>query len=137
MKEINLEIITPSRSVFNRNVISVTFPGSLGEFQVLHDHAALISIIEIGRIKVETAEGETIYIATSGGSVEVKDNKVLFLAETAEIVDDIDIDRAKKSAERAKERLQSANKDSVDFTRAETSLSRAMNRLKIKGIVNN
>lgn len=130
MKKFNLEIITPSKSVFNDSVVSATFPGALGEFQVLFNHADLMSVIEIGRLRIEK-DGETLLFATSGGTVEVKNNKVLFLAETVEESSLIDLERAKRALERAQERLKSENRSEVDFSRAEAALQRALNRIKV------
>lgn len=130
MKKFNLEIITPSKSVFNDSVVSATFPGARGEFQVLFNHADLMSVIEIGRLRIEK-DGETLLFATSGGTVEVKNNKVLFLAETVEESSLIDLERAKRALERAQERLKSENRSEVDFSRAEAALQRALNRIKV------
>ncbi len=131
MKEIFVEIITPSKSVFKGKVISITVPGALGNFQVLFNHAPILSSLEIGRIKIEDEKGEKIEFATGGGTVEVIDNKVLVLADSAEAADEIDLERAKNSYKRAKERLASRGKGDIDMIRAELSLQRAMNRMKI------
>lgn len=131
MKEFRLEIVTPSKSIYDDIVKAVTFPGEMGEFQVLFNHAAMISLIAIGKIKIEKEDGSKTFFATSGGTVEVKDNKVLYLAETAEPAEVIDIERAQNALNRAKERMSSENKQDVDFARAESSLLRAMNRIKV------
>ncbi|MDP2303750.1 MAG: F0F1 ATP synthase subunit epsilon [Ignavibacteria bacterium] len=131
MKEFRLEIVTPSKSIYDDMVKSVTFPGEMGEFQVLFNHAGMISLIAIGKIKIEKENGSKTFFATSGGTVEVKDNKVLYLAETAEPAEVIDLERAQNALNRAKERMSSENKQDVDFARAESSLLRAMNRIKV------
>jgi F-type H+-transporting ATPase subunit epsilon len=131
MKEFKLERVTPSKSIYDDMVKSVTFPGEKGEFQVLFNHAAMISVISIGKMKIEKEDGSVLFYATSGGTVEVNNNKVLFLAETAELSDVIDIERAQKALERAKERLSRENKSELDFVRAESSLLRALNRIKV------
>ncbi|OGU98883.1 MAG: ATP synthase F1 subunit epsilon [Ignavibacteria bacterium RIFOXYA2_FULL_37_17] len=130
MKEIFVEIITPSKSVYKGLIKSVTIPGTLGNFQVLFNHAPMLSTFEIGKIKLTDTNDKEIEYATSGGTVEVNDNKILILADSVETSDDIDIDRARKSYERAKERLASTNKVDVDVIRAEASLQRAINRMK-------
>jgi F-type H+-transporting ATPase subunit epsilon len=133
MKEINVEIITPTRNAFKGSVKSITVPGSLGNFQILYNHAPLMSSLEIGRIKVEDLEGNRSEYCTGGGTVEVRENKILVLADSCEKSDEIDIERAKRSIERAKERLSSAKKGDFDQIRAELSLQRALNRLKLTG----
>ena len=133
MKEIFVEIITPSKSAYKGEVISITVPGSLGNFQVLFNHAPLMSSLEIGKIQVEDATGQHIEFATSGGSIEVRDNKILILADSAETAEEIDIERAKNALERAKERLASRGKGDIDIIRAEFALQRAVNRMKFVG----
>ncbi len=133
IKEINLEIITPSKIVFSGKVKSVTVPGTLGSFQVLFNHAPLLSTFEIGRIKIEELNGTTTEFTTGGGSIEVLKNKILILADSVERKEEIDIERARKSLERAKERLSSSRKEKIDVARAEASYQRAVNRLKFAG----
>ncbi len=130
--KINLEIVTPTGSALSTKVESVTIPGTLGQFQILFNHAPLLSSFEIGVIKIKENGVEKKY-ATSGGTVEVKKNHVIVLAETFESEDEIDVDRAKKAYERAKERLEKKDKN-IDIARAEAALARAMNRLKLKNI---
>lgn len=132
MKEFYLEILTPSKKVFEGNVLSVTLPGTVGEFQILHDHAPIISSLEVGRMKLRsTSEVESVY-AISNGVAEVLKNKVLILVRSIENIDDIDISRAEKAAERARKRLSDRNNPEVDVARAEAALQRALNRMKLK-----
>lgn len=134
MKEIDIEVITPARVVYKGKANSVTIPGTKGSFQVLFNHAPLMSTFEIGVVKIEESQGNILKFATGGGSVEVLNNKVLLLAESFENPDEIDIDRAKRAMERAKERLKRKNvPDGVDVSRAELALRRAVNRLKLTG----
>jgi len=133
IKELNLEIITPSKIVYSGKVKSVTVPGTLGSFQVLFNHAPLLSTFEIGRIKVEELNGTVTEFTTGGGSIEVLNNKILILADSVERREEIDIERARKSLQRAKERLSASRKEKIDVERAEDSLKRAINRLKFVG----
>ncbi len=135
MKQLNVEIITPSKSVYKGEAKSITLPGTIGNFQVLFNHAPLLSSLEIGKIKIELPDEKFIVFATGGGTVEVRDNKVLVLADSVEEISDIDIDRAKQSYQRAKERLAQKNKGEIDLARAEASLQRAINRMKLAGHV--
>jgi F-type H+-transporting ATPase subunit epsilon len=130
MKELLVEIITPSKMAYNGKVKSISLPGTLGNFQVLYNHAPLLSTIEVGRIKiVDLNDIETEY-ATSGGSVEVLNNKILVLADSFESKEEIDIERAENALHRAKERLANRNKEKIDELRAEIALNRAINRIK-------
>ena len=129
MNELDLEIISPEKKVYSGKVKSVTIPGTKGNFQVLFNHAPLISTIEIGIIKLDLSDDSTRVFTTSGGSAEVLDNKVLILSDTVEPIDNIDIERAQKSKERAEDRL--TNKGiTIDVDRARTALARALNRIK-------
>jgi len=133
MKEINIEIITPSKSAYKGNARTIWVPGQLGNFQVLFNHAPLLSNLDVGRIKIEDVNGQVIEYSTGGGTVEVKDNKVLLLADSVESKEEIDIERAKSAYTRAKERLIAGTKADIDILRAELSLQRAINRMKFVG----
>jgi len=130
MKELNVEIITPSKSAFSGKVKSISLPGTLGNFQVLFNHAPLLSTFEIGKIKIVDLDDKETEYATSGGTVEVLSNKILVLADSFESKEEIDIQRAERSLQRAKERIANRNKEKIDGARAEASLRRAMNRIK-------
>ena len=131
MQFFNLEIVAPAKTTFSAPVKSVTIPGTLGEFQVLYNHAPMIATFEVGKVKIVSEnDSETLY-ATGGGTVEVLNNKVLVLADSIEEIEKIDIDRAKNALERAQKRLSSPDKNKIDVTRAEAALARAMNRIRL------
>lgn len=131
MKELSLEVITPSKKAFTGEVKSVTLPGTLGSFQVLYNHAPLLSSLEVGEIKIVDAAGNETHYAVGGGTVEVQDNKVLVLAESFEKPSDIDARRAEEAKKRAQARLKNRDED-LDDARAEIALKRAINRIKIR-----
>ncbi|MES2778739.1 MAG: ATP synthase F1 subunit epsilon [Bacteroidota bacterium] len=74
-----LEILTPDKSLFSGSAESVTLPGADGRFQILRDHAALVASLAKGDIKIKTSQGEE-HIAINGGVVEVLNNKIVVLA---------------------------------------------------------
>ncbi len=129
-KNFHLDIVTPSKTVYSGEVQSFTAPGVMGSFQVLFNHAPLLSSIGIGEVKVTEAGGSKLHFAASGGFVEVKTNKVILLAESAERSDEIDAARAEHSKQRAAERLAAKDK-STDVERAQAALHRSLNRLKL------
>jgi F-type H+-transporting ATPase subunit epsilon len=129
MADLYLEIISPSKIVYKGNIISITIPGTLGTFQVLKNHAPIISTFEIGLVKIKESENSTKYFATGGGTVEVLNNNILVLADSLEALEDIDTERAKSARQRAEERL--AHKVDIDMARARAALARAMNRLSL------
>ncbi len=137
MSALFLEIVTPAKSAFKGEINSITVPGTKGSFQVLKSHAPIVSSLEVGHIKVELADNTIQNYATGGGTIEVNNNKLLLLADSIELVKDIDVDRALSAKERAEERLARRNTDKdIDVQRAELALARAMNRLKLKEKIN-
>ena len=128
MAELNLEIITPEKPIFKDQIEAVTIPGTLGSFQILKDHAPIISSFEVGIIKVIKATAETFY-TTAGGTVEVNKNQVLVLADSIEKITDINVDRAEQAKKRAEERLRKKQEEDIDEARAKAALNRALNRL--------
>jgi len=76
-----IEIITPDTSLYDGEVSLAQFPGLDGSFEVLPNHAPLISALKTGRIKVLDSKKETLYFDVKGGVVEVLKNKILVLAE--------------------------------------------------------
>ena len=125
-----LEIVTPNKVVFSGDVTSFSAPGVIGGFQVLRNHAPLLSNIAVGEVKLTDAGGIEFRFATSGGFVEVHENKLVMLAETAERSDEIDVTRAEAARERAQRRL-AEKKAETDIERARLALHRALNRLKV------
>lgn len=82
-----LEIITPDKKFFDGEVASVVVPGTMGSFEVLNNHAPIISTLDHGKIVIRTtanAKTQTFFI--KGGVIEVLNNKVMLLAEGVEVV---------------------------------------------------
>jgi len=77
----HLEIVTPDEKIFEGEVISATFPGSDGSFQILNDHAPIVSTLGKGDIKYHTEKKKEVNILVEGGVVEVMHNKVNVLVE--------------------------------------------------------
>jgi F-type H+-transporting ATPase subunit epsilon len=75
-----LEILTPEKKVFEGNVVIATFPGSDGSFQIMDNHAPLISLLKEGLVEYKSKEA-TNSIHITGGVVEVLKNKVVLLAD--------------------------------------------------------
>ncbi|MEQ9405418.1 MAG: ATP synthase F1 subunit epsilon [Cyclobacteriaceae bacterium] len=76
-----LEIVTPDEKVFEGEVLSASFPGSDGSFQILNGHAPLVSTLGKGDIKYQQDKKEEVHIMIDGGVVEVMFNKVNVLVE--------------------------------------------------------
>ena len=127
-----LEVITPSKAAYNGAVKSVTVPGTMGNFQILSNHAPIISSLEIGEVKVIEENGNVLDFSTSGGTIEVSNNKIIILAETFEDVKEIDVRRAEEAKKRAEDRIANKKTNKIDDLRAEFALKRAINRLNSK-----
>jgi len=130
--KIRLEVVTPKGPVVSEDVDIFTAPGYGGEFGVLANHAPFLSTIKIGTLNYKI-DGKEELMMVSGGFCEVSNNKITFLAETAEKGHEIDVDRAMKAKERAERRLAEAQsqREKIDLTRAEAALQRALVRLKV------
>lgn len=131
MNSFQAQILTPEGSLFDGEVTGVRVPGEMGSFEVKAHHANIISTLLVGDILIRKATGEEEQFAVTGGFVEVVDNKLTLLAEAAEPVEEIDVERAKRAKERARERLESPQDPDIDKKRAEKALERAENRIKL------
>ena len=129
-KVFKLEIVTPRKVIFSGDVVSFSAPGVLGGFQVLYNHAPMLSQIAIGEVKLKDTHGVETRYATSGGFVVVFKNHVVMLAESAERPEDIDKARTESARDRARRRV-SERKPDIDLERARAALNRALNRLRI------
>lgn len=78
-----LEIIAPDQKLYSGEVDLVQVPGSKGSFEILKNHAPIIYTLEEGQIKIVDTEGGTRFFEVNGGVIEVKNNKIIVLAETA------------------------------------------------------
>ena len=76
-----LEIITPEKEIFNGEATSVKLPGATGQFEILNNHAPIISTLTKGNIRVITNQQKTEIFAINGGVIELQKNKIIVLAE--------------------------------------------------------
>ncbi len=127
---IKLEIVTPERYVVQQEVKIVMAPGTLGEFGILPNHTPFLSSLEVGKVHFRDLQDKEHVVFISGGFSEALPDKVTILAETAEIREKIDYDRAKAAYQRAQERLSSSD-DSIDKERARAAKERAEARIKL------
>jgi F-type H+-transporting ATPase subunit epsilon len=122
-----LEVVTPDKAVFSGNVTSLTAKAWEGYLGVMAGHAPMLCTLVPGALTIKQGEKHAV-MACSGGFMEVGPKKVIILAEAAEDVANIDVERAKKAKERAEELLRKATSE-ADLKLAEAALSRAINRL--------
>ncbi|MCX8022879.1 MAG: F0F1 ATP synthase subunit epsilon [Syntrophorhabdaceae bacterium] len=130
MATLSLEIITPERVMVKEEVDMVEAKGELGEFGILPGHIKFLTTLDIGEVRY--IKGDKIRrIATSGGIGEVVDDRVIFLLETAEFSEEIDIERAKRAKERAESALKEIPMDTEEYRIYELALLRAISRISV------
>ena len=129
---ITLEIATPTRLVVAETVDEIVIPGSQGYFGVLPGHAAFLTTLGVGELMYRIGRDEH-YLAVAGGFAEVRNDKVIVLADTAERPEEIDRTRAERARERAERRLAGRVEEEVDYQRALAALARALARLLTAG----
>ena len=129
MSSIRLDIVTAEQLVFSEDVDVVVAPGVEGQLGILPHHAPLMTTLQAGELRVRKG-GEEFFLAISGGFLEVRPDRVIVLADTAERAEEIDISRAEEAKRRAEEWL-SGHAPEVDMARAEIALRRSLARLKV------
>ncbi len=126
---IKFDIVTAERLVFSDQVDEVVAPGTEGELGILPHHAPLMTMLKPGEVKLRKGT-EEIFMAVSGGFLEVRPDHVIILADAAERADEIDAARAEAAKKRAQERLAMSASD-IDKAHAEAALRRAIARLDV------
>ena len=128
MPKLDIDIVTAERVVYSeKEVDEIIAPGAEGQFAVLPRHAAFLTMLVPGVVVIRKG-GDEIEMAISGGFAEVRDNRVVVLADTAERAEEVDVERAEQARRRAEERLTARGAD-VDLARA--AMERALARLKV------
>ena len=124
-----LEIITPTQIFTEGQVSYVRAESPDGQFGIMAKHTPSTIALGIGAIKV-VKDGKESFYATNGGFADIQPESVLLLLETAELVSDIDIDRAEAAKKRAQDRLKDKK---MDKARSRTAIAKAKNRLRVSG----
>ncbi len=117
MKTMKLEIVTPHGLVYDADVAQITLPGKEGEFGVLPEHAALVSLLDVGVITIDVGNKKEINVAINGGYVKVDENKVSCIVDGAVALDDEGGELASRLDE-AKELLKKAETSSTAIATA-------------------
>jgi len=130
MSQMRLDIVTAEHSVFSEEVDMVIAPGIQGQLGILPHHSPLMTMLEPGELIIKKG-GDEQYMAVSGGFLEVRPDRVIVLADSAERAEEIDIARAEEAKCRAQKRLEEKYVPEVDAARAEAALKRSLIRLRI------
>ena len=127
-KTLQLNVVTPEKTVVSEQVDIVMAPGYFGEFGALPNHIPFLAQLQPGEVKYRKG-GQLEYLAVGGGYAEVLPTQVTVMAITAERYQHIDLERARAAKERAEQRLKE-RQEGVDFLRAEAALQRSIARLR-------
>src|SRR6266571_3235542 len=126
---LHVEVVTAERELYNGEANLVSAPGSEGRLGILPRHAALLTTLAPGDLRIEL-DGAEEPLFVSGGFLEVSDDNVTVLADTAEHAEEIDQARAEEARRRAQERLEQSQSD-VERADLQGALERAMARLRV------
>ena len=127
---IRCEIVSQDRLVFEGDADIVIVPGTLGEMGILPGHAPLLSALDLGVIRVKMGQEEEVFTVT-GGFIEVQPDVVTIMADAAENVEEIDVERAQQAMERAQKLLdEHSDADAENYLRIQAALRRSNLRLK-------
>lgn len=127
---IHLEIVTPERLAYSEDVDSVTLPGVEGELGVLPHHAPLVSILGVGELRIRKGGAEESF-AIVGGFLQVRPDKVVVMAETADLASEIDLERAQEARREAERALESGFHEGADLSAARAALQQALLRIRV------
>lgn len=128
---IRCEIVSQDRLVFEGDADMVVVPGTEGEMGILPNHIPLLATLALGTIKVRNGDAEEVF-AVTGGIVEVQPDIITILADAAEHVDEIDIERAEAARQRAIDFLEKGpSPDASTYLKMQAALSRSNLRLEL------
>ncbi|HEY8869878.1 MAG TPA: F0F1 ATP synthase subunit epsilon [Candidatus Limnocylindrales bacterium] len=127
---IQLDIVTPERLAYSDTVDSVQLPGSEGELGVLPHHTPLVSRLGLGELRIRKGGSEESF-AIIGGFVQVKPDRVVVMAETADMAAEIDIERAQEARREAERALETGFVEGTDLSAARAALQQALLRIRV------
>jgi F-type H+-transporting ATPase subunit epsilon len=123
---VQVELVSPERIIYSGEATQVIARSMDGEIAFLAGHAPFIGALDIGRVKITTVDGDEITAAVHGGFVEVSHDKVTVLSDVAELSSEIDVERARRAASAAEERMRTEQDVEI-----ESALRRAQVRIDL------
>ncbi len=127
---IRLEIVTPERLVYADEVDAVTLPGIEGELGVLPHHAPLITTLGLGELRIRKGATEE-HVAIVGGFLQVRPDRVVVMAETADMSAEIDLELAQAARREAERAIETGYHEAADLAAARASLQQALLRIRV------
>ena len=126
-----LEIVTPERLAYSDTVDAVNLPGIEGELGVLPHHAPLVSMLGVGELRIRKGGAEESF-AIVGGFLQVRPDRVVVMAETADMASEIDLEKAQEARREAERAIESgARTDGADLAAARAALQQALLRIRV------
>ena len=125
-----LEIVTPERLAYSETVDSVVLPGGDGELGVLPHHAPLVSTLGVGELRIRKG-GTEESMAIFGGFLQVRPDKVVVMAELADLASEIDLEAAKEARKAAERALETGFHEGADLSAARAALQQALIRIRV------
>jgi F-type H+-transporting ATPase subunit epsilon len=125
-----LEIVTPERLAYSDTVDAVTLPGSEGELGVLPHHAPLVTMLGLGELRIRKG-GDIESFAIAGGFLQVRPDKVVVMAEMADMAADIDLEKAAEARKDAEKALEGGFDEGADLAQARAALQVALLRQRL------
>ena len=127
---LQLEIVTPEKQAYADEVDSVVLPGTEGELGILPHHAPLVSTLGIGELRIRKGGVEESF-AIVGGFLQVLPDKVVVMAETADMASEIDVEKAQQARAEAERALQEGYHEGADLAAARAALQQALLRIRV------
>ena len=127
---LHLEIVTPERLAYEDDVDSVQLPGSEGELGILPHHAPLVTMLGVGELRIRRGGAEESF-AIVGGFLQVRPDRVVVMAETADMASEIDLEKAQEARREAVRALEGAQVDEVNLAAARAALQQALLRIRV------
>ena len=127
---LQLEIVTPERLAYADEVDSVQLPGAAGELGILPHHTPLVSMLGVGELRIRKGGAEESF-AIVGGFVQVRPDKVVVMAETADLASEIDLERAQEARREAERALETGYHEAADLAAARAALQQALLRIRV------
>ena len=125
-----LEIVTPERLAYSDEVDAVVLPGSEGELGVLPHHAPLVSTLGVGELRIRKGGAEESF-AIVGGFLQVRPDKIVVMAETADMSSESDLEKAQEARREAERALESGYSEGADLSAARAALQQALLRIRV------
>jgi F-type H+-transporting ATPase subunit epsilon len=127
---LQLDIVTPERLAYSDQVDEVIAPGSQGELGILPHHAPLLTTLGLGELRIKKGGTEEAF-AIVGGFLQVRPDRVVVMAETADMASEIDLERAQAARREAEKTLEAGFVEPADLAIARAALQRALLHIRV------